>query len=124
MIVAIDFDGTLHTGQYPAIGSEAPYAAEMMRKLRSDGHYLIINTCRSGEMLVNAVNWLLRHDIPFDRVNDNCPVSTAKYGSNSRKIYAHVYVDDKQIGGLPTWPEIYNYISEKEQQYTRSTSGV
>ncbi len=33
MIVAVDFDGTLHLGQYPGIGDPAPYAAEMMRKL-------------------------------------------------------------------------------------------
>ncbi len=117
MIIAVDFDGTVHIGVYPAIGAEAPYAGEMMRKLRTDGHYIIINTCRTGDMLVEAINWLLRHDIPFDRVNDNCPLGVEQYGSNSRKIHAHVYVDDRQVGGLPTWPEIYEWITAKQQGY-------
>ena len=124
MIIAVDFDGTLHAGKWPGIGVEAPYAGDVMRRLHDDGHYIIINTCRTGDMLVDAVNWLLRHDIPFDRVNDNCPVSVEQYGSNSRKIHAHVYIDDKQIGGLPPWREIYEYVTERQNQYTRSTSGA
>ncbi|BBD46649.1 Hypothetical protein PEIBARAKI_6642 [Petrimonas sp. IBARAKI] len=124
MIIAVDFDGTLHTGQWPNIGAAAPYAAEIMRRLKNDGHTLIIWTSRGGELLIDAVNWLLSHDIPFDRVNDNCPLNTEKYGSNSRKVYAHCYVDDKQVGGLPTWPEIYEWVTKLEQQYKRSSSGT
>ena len=124
MIIALDFDGTLHTGQWPGIGAPAPYAQECVNKLKQDGHYIIIWTCREGQRLTEAVNWLLEKNIPFDRVNDHRPGVVEKYGSPARKVYAHVYVDDKQIGGLPTWPEIYSYISEKEQQYTHPTSGV
>lgn len=117
MIIAVDFDGTLHAGKWPDIGVEAAYAGDVMRKLRDDGHYIIINTCRTGDMLVDAINWLLRHDIPFDRVNDNSPVSVEQYGSNSRKIHAHVYIDDKQVGGLPTWREIYEWITVRQEGY-------
>lgn len=112
MIIAIDFDGTLHTGTWPNIGAPAPYAIDTMRKLKEDGHKLIIWTSRGNGELLDAINWLLDQGIPFDRVNDNCPLNTEKYGSNSRKVYAHCYVDDKQVGGLPTWPEIYQYITE------------
>ncbi len=122
MIIAIDFDGTIHTGQWPEIGAPAPYAIEVMKKLKADGHTLIIWTSRDGDRLIEAINWLLCHDIPFDRVNDNDPDKTALYGSNSRKVYAHCYVDDKQVGGLPTWPEIYEYITSQEEKYTRSLS--
>lgn len=117
MILAIDFDGTLHMGQYPAIGIPMPYAIEVMKQLKADGHYIIINTCRSNGYLTEAINWLLSKGIPFDRVNDNHPETVEKYNSDSRKIYAHIYVDDKQVGGLPPWGEIYNYITEAEQQY-------
>jgi hypothetical protein len=110
MIIAIDFDGTLHAGKWPGIGVPAPYAADVMRKMKADGHYIIINTCRSGDMLLEAINWLLAHDIPFSRVNDNDPESVAIYGNNSRKIYAHLYIDDRQVGGLPRWDEIYEEI--------------
>lgn len=117
MIIAVDFDGTLHTGKWPAIGCVSPHAVEIMQKLSADGHTLIIWTSRDGKELIDAINWLLNHRIPFDRVNDNCPHKTELYGSNSRKVYAHCYVDDKQIGGLPTWPEIYDYITEQEREY-------
>ena len=46
MIIAVDFDKTLHLGEWPNIGIPAPYAVEVMQKLKADGHYLIIWTCR------------------------------------------------------------------------------
>jgi len=110
MIIAVDFDGTLHTGQWPKIGAPKPYAAEVMNKLKSEGHYLIIWTCRAGDELIEAINWLHEKGISFDRVNDNHPDGIRKYGNNSRKVYADVYIDDGQIGGLPTWNEIYQTI--------------
>lgn len=110
MIIAIDFDGTLHTGKWPEIGSPAPYAVEMMQKLKADGHCLIIWTCREGERQTEMVNWLLEKGIPFDRVNDHQTGSWEVYGYKSRKVYAHLYIDDKQVGGLPAWPEIYDAV--------------
>jgi hypothetical protein len=117
MIIAVDFDGTLHTGRWPEIGSPAPYVQEVLQQLRYEGHYLIIWTCRAGDELVEAINWLLENNIPFDRVNDNPPGQTTGYGNNSRKVYAHLYVDDKQVGGLPMWTEIYAYVREREEAY-------
>lgn len=121
MIIAIDFDGTLHCGKWPEIGAPAPYAVDVMRKLHQDGHYLIIWTSRGGDLLLDAINWLLERGIPFDRVNDNKPDNSKLYGSNSRKIYAHCYIDDKNLGGLPTWPEIYEWITEMEIRHKGST---
>lgn len=117
MIISIDFDGVLHDGNFPAIGSVQMQAAECLRKLSADGHYLIINTCRSDEPLLEAINWLLAQAIPFNRINDNHPENTAKYNSNSRKIYAHCYIDDRNVGGLPPWDEIYRYITERENKF-------
>lgn len=110
MILSIDFDGTLHLGIFPEIGVIAPYAKWAMKTLHDDGHYLIINTCRSGDSLLEAINWLLEQGIIFDRVNDNHPGNIAEYRGNTRKIYADMYIDDKQVGGLPTWPEILDAI--------------
>lgn len=116
MIVAVDFDGTLHCGQYPEIGIPAPYAVEKMKQLKESGHYLIINTCRCGDHLTAAINWLLEKGIPFDRVNDNHPDAVELHSSNSRKVFADVYVDDRQVGGLPTWPYTFDYIEEQAKQ--------
>jgi ribonucleotide monophosphatase NagD (HAD superfamily) len=117
MIIAIDFDGTLHTGAYPAIGTPTPYAVEVMKQLKTDGHYLIIWTCRERERQTEMVNWLLEKGIPFDRINDHKAGTTELYGYAARKVYAHLYVDDKQVGGLPTWKEIYEYASAQEANY-------
>ena len=88
-----------------------------MRKLKADGHYLILWTCRRGERLEQALNWLLEQGIPFDRINAHEPQNLALYGDDTRKVYAHCYIDDKQVGGLPTWPEIYDWIAEEERRY-------
>lgn len=103
MIIAIDFDGTISRGKFPAIDGLQPYAKETINSLYEAGHYLIINTCRSGEALLEAINWLLSQGIHFHRVNDNHPEQSAIYNNNSRKIYAHVYIDDKNLGGFPGW---------------------
>lgn len=123
MIIAIDFDGTLHTGHWPGIGSPAPYAVEMMQKLKADGHYLIIWTCRELQQQTEMVNWLLEKQIPFDRVNDNVPGQAERYGNNARKVYAHLYVDDKQVGGLPRWDEIYDEVCLMESNYKANKDG-
>lgn len=117
MIIAIDFDGTIVRGTFPAIDGLMPDARQYINMLKADGHYLIINTCRSGRQAIEAINYMLYSGIPFDRFNDNEPTSIAKYNSNSRKVYAHVYVDDKQVGGLPPWSEIYRYITDVENKY-------
>jgi len=117
MIVAIDFDGTIIHGAFPNIDGLIKGAKEYINYLYDEGHYIIINTCRSGEQLLNAINYLLQQGVKFHRVNDNEPENSAKYKSNSRKIYAHVYVDDKQVGGLPSWYDIYMHIKEKDKEY-------
>jgi hypothetical protein len=110
MIIAVDFDGTLHTGEWPAIGEPMPWAADTMRRLKRDGHYLIIWSCREGREQTAMTNWLIEKGIPFDRINDHHPDSIAKYGGDARKVFADLYIDDKQLGGLPDWDEIYNLI--------------
>lgn len=103
MIIAVDFDGTLCQDKYPAIGNPMVGAVESMKRLWEEGHYLIIHTCRTSERLKDAINWLLEYNIPFHRVNDHCPTNVALYGEGGAKIYADVYIDDKNLGGFPGW---------------------
>jgi len=116
MIIAVDFDGTLCVDRYPSIGVPMPYAIGVMQQLADDGHYLIIYTCRESGLLIEAINWLLAHNIPFNRVNDNHPKATAEYGSNARKIFADLYVDDRNIHGFPGWMEEYEAVKAKDEQ--------
>lgn len=85
MILAVDFDGTIARSSFPDILGEQPYAGEVLRKLHERGHYIIIWTCRSGKNLLDAINWLLEHNIPFDRVNDHCPENIKRYGKGSAR---------------------------------------
>jgi len=117
MIIAIDFDGTICRGKYPNIDGLQPYAKEVINKLYDDGHFLIIWTCRENEMLLKALNWLLENGIKFHRVNDHNPDNLKKYGGNTRKVYAHLYIDDKQVGGLPCWDKIYDEVCLMEANY-------
>lgn len=122
MIIAIDFDGTISRGKFPAIDGLQPYAAEVINRLYQQGHYLIINTCRSGEQCLEAVNFMLQAGIPFHRVNDNHPDQTALYNNNSRKIYAHLYIDDKNLGGFPGWLQAEETINQMELEYQQKAS--
>ena len=117
MIIAIDFDGTICRGSFPAIDGEMPYAKEVINKLHSAGHYIIIWTCRTGEHLLGAINWLLNEGINFDRVNDHCPENVKKYGDGGKKIYAHVYIDDKNLGGFIGWEAACKKIEEMESEW-------
>ncbi|MBR8705869.1 hypothetical protein ABLT32_06130 [Bacteroides pyogenes] len=120
MIIAVDFDGTISRGEYPAIAGEQPYAGEVLRRLHEQGHYIIIWTCRTGERLLEAVNWLLERRIPFDRVNEHNPENIAQYGPGGRKVYAHCYIDDKNIGGFPGWIACQKEIERMETEYKTS----
>jgi len=114
MIIAVDFDGTLHTGRcWPEIGAPAPYAVEVMQRLKADGHYLIIWTCREGIFQTEMVHWMLKNGIPVDRINGHLPDVAKSFGYESRKIYADVYIDNQNLGGLPSWNKIYDIISGK-----------
>ncbi|KGN77914.1 hypothetical protein HR13_10220 [Porphyromonas gulae] len=125
MIIAVDFDGTLFRDAFPAVGAVMPGAVEAMRELHLRGHYLIIWTCRYGERLVDAVNALMAHGIPFDRINDHNPDNLAEYGGEAgKKVYAHLYIDDKNLGGFPGWEVALKEISRVEDEYARRRKGL
>lgn len=113
MIIAIDFDGTICRSKFPVIQGALPYAKEVINRLH-ENNYIIIWTCRTKQNLLDAVNWLLDNDIKFDRVNDHNPDNLAKYDDGGKKIYAHVYIDDKNLGGFPGWLEAEKIINEME----------
>lgn len=105
MIIAVDFDGTLCESAYPAIGKVMLGAKKSLIELRERGHYVIVWTCRTGDRLLDAVNWLQAEGIPFDRINDHNPDNLALYGDGGKKVYADVYIDDKNLGGFAGWYE-------------------
>jgi len=113
MIIAVDFDGTIVKHKYPHIGSEIPFAIECLVALQQEGHQLILWTYRTGELLQEAIEFCKIRGLEFYAINRNYPEE--EYDETiSRKIYADLYIDDRNIGGLMDWGEIYNMISTKE----------
>ena len=97
-IVAVDFDGTIAHTAYPKILSPVYETIEFLWKAKSDGAIIILWTCREGEALKQAVEWCEKTGVPIDYVNENAPERAAKYGNNSRKISADIYIDDRAVG--------------------------
>ena len=105
MYIAIDFDGTCVTHDYPRIGKEIG-ATEVLKRLVEAGHKLILNTMRSDKELQDAVNWFKKNGIELYGVNEN---PTQKRWANSPKVYAHMYIDDAALGcPLINAPELSN----------------
>ena len=96
-IYAIDFDGTLCESVWPGIGDPNIALIEHLKKKREKGNKLILWTCRVGERLQEAVNWCKCYGLEFDAVNENLPEMIEKYGGDSRKVYADVYIDDQAV---------------------------
>lgn len=117
MIIAVDFDGTIVEHRYPEIGKELPFATASLRQLIADGHKLILWSVREGELLDNAVKWCEERGVRFFAVNADIDEDAAdKAGTKhfSRKIKAHLFIDDRNIGGLPDWGAIYQMISRRQ----------
>lgn len=114
MTIAIDFDGTIVENRYPAIGNEIPFATATLKMLIRDRHRLILWTVREGKELDDAVEWCRQRGVEFYAVNKDYPEETPDGNhSYSRKLKADMFIDDRNIGGLPDWGVIYNMIQQR-----------
>ena len=94
-IIAVDFDGTLCAECFPAIGNPNHKLIYALKEQKRLGNKLILWTCRNGERLSEAIAWCTMQGLSFDAINENLPEIIALYGSDSRKITADIYIDDK-----------------------------
>lgn len=92
--IAIDFDGTCVTHEYPYLGQDIG-AAPVLRELAEQGHNLILYTMRSGKLEKDAIEWFKNNEIPLYAVNAN---PTQKKWTKSPKIHADIYIDDSALG--------------------------
>lgn len=114
MIIAVDFDGTIVTHEYPKIGKEIPFATQTLKMLAKDGHRLILWTVREGRLLEEAMKWCNERGVDFYAVNKDYPEEELDNNNHySRKLKADIWIDDRNVGGLPDWGTIYRIISEK-----------
>ena len=94
LVIAIDFDGTCVTHEYPYMGSDIG-AVPVLKELTEAGYHLVLNTMRSGKTEKVAVKWFKDNDIPLYGVNIN---PDQKSWSASPKVYADLYIDDSALG--------------------------
>ena len=119
MIIAVDFDGTIVKHKYPKIGKEIPFAIKTLKLLQEKGHKLILWTHRSGNELNEAVEFCEKKGLSFFAIN--CNYYGEEYDNSiSRKIYADVYIDDRNILGIPDWGIIFELINKKEKENRKS----
>jgi len=110
MIIAVDFDGTCVTHDFPKVGKDIG-AAPILKMLVRNGHQLVLFTMRSdivnpkakdynihakgGKYLTAAVNWFKKNEIPLYGINVN---PAQKEWTHSPKAYAQLYIDDAALG--------------------------
>ena len=101
MIIAVDFDGTVVSHEYPDVGKDIG-AVPVLKKLVEHGHKLILLTMRSGpfgtserDTLGEAVDWFKKNGIELYGVNEN---PTQCLWTLSPKPFAHIYIDDSGLG--------------------------
>ena len=127
MTIAVDFDGTIVAHEYPKIGKPIPFALEVLKKLIQEEHCnLILWTFREGRLLQEAIDYCEKNGVYFYACNKNYPEEEEKDG-NPRKIGADIFIDDRNIGGLPDWGTIYKIVksgSNTMQDFERAASTV
>ena len=114
MVIAVDFDGTIVEHRYPAIGKELPFAIDTLRKLMEEGHRLILWTVREGQYLDDAVEFCRSRGLEFYAVNRDYPEEEKENNQRfTRKLKADLWIDDRNLGGLPDWGTIYEMIHHR-----------
>jgi hypothetical protein len=105
MIISIDFDGTIVEHLFPRIGNLLPDALEVITELQEAGHKIVLNTCREGIYLDEAVKFCEEKGIIFRSVNCNHKEDDFRE-NGGRKVFAHIYIDDRNLNGFPGWKQV------------------
>ena len=96
--VAFDLDGTLaefsNWNGYASVGDPVPRMAQLARKFKKEGAFIVIHTCRittaDNKVYIDSVNtvsqWLKSNRIPYDEI-----------WLGTGKPHADYYVDDRAV---------------------------
>lgn len=98
MIIAVDFDGILCENKFPEIGKPNYEMISVIQQLIDCGHEVVLWTVRNGTELTKATEWCEKYGLHFCNINGPAPSNEAeykdRYPTESRKIYADIYIDD------------------------------
>ncbi len=108
MVIAVDFDGTIVEHAYPKIGKDIPFAIETLKRLQQEDHHrLILWSVREGDLLEEAVKYCEERGLKFFAANKNYPEEETP---SPRKLTADLFIDDRNLGGIPDWGLIYKML--------------
>lgn len=111
MIIAVDFDGTIVTHEYPKIGKPIPFAIDTLIRLQEEHHRIVLWTAREGQLLEDAVEYCKKKGLEFYAVNSNYPEEMSLTNVlRPRKLTVDLFIDDRNLGGIPDWGVIYQMI--------------
>ena len=102
-IIAVDFDGTLVTDEFPEIGEINHSIWEKILSAQESGSKIILWTSRDNERLKQAVEFCAERGLHFDAINDNLDECKVLFNNNTRKVYANEYWDDKAVPKYSKW---------------------
>lgn len=95
MILAIDFDRTICDTDNPVpgykMGPPLPFVVDALTKLKNNGHYIIIHSCRAldGPKAVQVMrDWLDYFKVPYDKIWTN---------EDGAKPISDFYIDDRGV---------------------------
>lgn len=108
MIIAVDFDGTCVTSDFPKVGKDIG-AQYVLKELIKQGHKLILFTVRGNSsktwdgrennelFLTEAYSWFATHEIELWGINEN-PQQEKEQWTDSPKPFYNVLIDGYALG--------------------------
>ena len=117
LTLAIDFDGTIVEHKFPAVGEFRDGAKKYINKLYDGGHCIIINTCRTDDYAERARAFLDTNGVKYHWLNENSLETRMVFKFDPRKLLADIYIDDRNLGGLPEWEEIYDRVTSEARGF-------
>lgn len=103
-VVAVDFDGTLTAdNNFPNCGKQNKLMCDLVRYMHHKGVYIILNTCRTGKYLDNALLWCKNRKVHIDIANKQSPFmrwADEIKPNEVNKVWADLYIDDKAFNLL------------------------
>ena len=95
--IAVDFDGTLFTDNWPNIGEPKWDVINRVKAEQENGAAVILWTCREGWRLYDAVEACKKVGLYFDAVNDSTDEWKKFFDNETRKVGADEYWDDRAV---------------------------
>jgi hypothetical protein len=119
-LIAVDFDDTICFGNNEDDPSKTVYRFDMnairiLKDFQKRGGSIILWTCRSGKSLTDAMNEMAGIGFYPDYINYDHKMTIAKWGDNGKKVYADLYIDERNhIDRKVDWNQIEEWLTREE----------